>query len=228
MAPSESSARPPRVPTRLVARIKGMPGRAAVVDLSTGGVALETRAPLTPGDRVMVELFDLDGYPIVEVPAEVVHVGAALAGIRAGMRFTSADGDPLLSMLLRAVLAAPEPAGRRAHPRARLELPAFARQGALRLVVVDVAMGGMGLLVDGKESLPPELKPGAQVKLQFVYSPGKGSAVGGEVAWALRGGDGEPGRFGVRFVFLPEGARQSILKLVDGEEVPLEIVVEVS
>ncbi len=219
--------RPARVSTRLKARIKGLPGGAEAVDLSLGGIALETRASLAPGDRVVIELFDLDENPVIETRAEVIHVGPGLSGIRAGLRWISPGPDPVLTMLIRAVLGSPEPVGRRSHPRARLKLPAFARQGNVRLELLDVAMGGMGFQVGAPESLPREVRPGAQIRLELVYSPGRTAEIGAEVAWCLHGDEANPAAFGAKFTLLAEGARQALLRLVDGVELPLEVVVDV-
>jgi c-di-GMP-binding flagellar brake protein YcgR len=202
-----------------------MPGTAEAVDLSLGGLALETRSALSTGDHVVVELFDLDDNPVVETRAEVVHVGPGQSGIRAGLRFVSPDKDPVLAMLLRTVLGTPEAVGRRGFPRARLHLPAFSRQGAVKLELIDVAMGGMGFRVVAPDVLPTEVRAGLKITLELVYSPGRTSSIGAEVAWRVRDEEDSPA-FGTKFVLLAEGSRQALMRLVDGVELPLEVVVD--
>jgi hypothetical protein len=205
-----------------------MPGIAEAVDLSLGGLALETRGSLAAGDRVVVELYDLDENPVIDASAEVVHVAPGQNGTRAGLRFVSAGSDPVLTMLLRAVLGSPESVGRRSHPRARLRLPAYARHGNVHLELIDVAMGGMGFQAVSPEVLPEDIQPRAKVNLELVFTPGRIANIGAEVAWCLRPDGSNAAAFGTKFVFLGEGARQSLLKLVDGVDIPLEVVVDVA
>lgn len=68
-----------RFPVRL--RVEGLRGSGIALDLSAGGLRLETAMPLDPGQSLVLEI-EVPNYPPLEVEGCVVEIRPSGFGIR--------------------------------------------------------------------------------------------------------------------------------------------------
>ncbi len=211
MAPNDRQQwdrRQPRLPVRLKVAYKGLPARfdTHTVDLSAGGVALETSKALPIGTRFRIEL-SLEGssLPPVEQLAEVVNVRHKLGRYFIGVRFCEYDPEGgALAKLLEALLTEPEDASRRRYPRVRMRVPAREpRDDSPDWQLEELSLTGMRFERLGGPTRK-DLEPGARLSVEVKF-PDRAVELTCKVVWLVNGADGEgPRVLGVSFEPPPE------------------------
>ncbi|MBK7862208.1 MAG: protein kinase [Archangiaceae bacterium] len=196
-----------RLAVELEARRKTPDGYAdeRILNLSTGGLALETRAKLPPGNLEQLLIRAPDGSFETHLQAEVVRVHRTAQPGRyvAGLRFRVLDAgatQQLEQLMLRALTV---PSGKRHGPRLEVRHEVFWSSGgwtgAAAFELLNVSQSGALLSA-------PELPAPQALGLLSLRADGADDllAVPAQVVWRRKDGDGELA--GVRFGKDPSAA----------------------
>lgn len=185
--------RQPRLPARLKVAWRGLPARfdTQTIDLSAGGLALETSRPLPLGIRFgMVLSIEGVDLPAVEVLAEVVNVRHKLGRYFVGVRFCDLDpADDSLARLVEALITTPEDQSRRRHPRVRVRVPAREmREDSPDWQLEELSLAGLRIERLGGATRK-DLEPGAPVTIEVKF-PDTAVTLACSVIWMVNGADG--------------------------------------